>query len=101
MSSDYKGPMRSGLWWSSPDSWQVRFERHVERLHRLQAESHRVDLAYQSVWQQWYQTPLDTKKADYLQKQISKLRARLSMLLDQIRAERTEIRAIEDGYHEP
>lgn len=101
MPTDYRGPMRTGLWWASPDEWQLRYERHIERLHKLQAECRRVDLAHQRVYQQWREVAADSKRGRYFDEQLDHLKARRKMLTEQLWAEEREIRAIEDGYHEP
>lgn len=101
MPTDYKGPMKTGLWWNSPDSWQVRYERHQERLMRLQEESHKIDLARQSAYTAWRGYPHDSRKAQYYWKQWEKLKARLDMLTEMIYSEKRTIRLIEDGYQEP
>jgi hypothetical protein len=101
MTSDYNGPMKTGLWWSAPDSWQTRYEAHLARRDKLARESRAADLGAQQAYRMWVSYPDGCKQSRFYWQQYSKLTERRKMLEHLYHEESREIRAIDNGYHEP
>lgn len=99
--SDYRGPMKSDLWWSTPDSWQVRYERHLARRDMIARRCRECELARDQSYRLWKQTAYDSKAGARNRRQFELLTQKLNGLTHLHAEECREIKAIEDGYHEP
>lgn len=101
MTTDYRGPMKTGLWWSSPDSWQTRYERYFDRLRRLTDRLADVETRHNMTAMQGRECQPGSKEYQtFVNRWHNETQDRKSLLRD-IAALKRKIRDIEDGYCEP